>query len=635
MSTLVDRAEAAARWYLAGWAPLPIPANAKGPPPPGTTGKDGQDLSGEELRQCNWRGNVAVRMAEDSIGLDVDDHDDKPGARTLAELIERLGPLPPTYRSSNGRPGLSGIRFYRVPVGLTWIAGLPGIDIIQRGHRYAVVWPSMHPEGRQYVLIEEASGESCEVPALEDLPELPWPWIAYLTRTAEGETTSHAVDLDGLDAFLTGHVEAEEPGYVSAIVAHFVDRVDNKHSRHDSMQHALTWAMESAAAGLVSAREAIKALHEAWVPVHTDPRRIEAFSTRRTTEFDAMVRHAVGKATAKTEAELVRIHDKVALPPIGIASLEPEPVEASAEGGLYLDWSSVWGQTMADHEWLAEGMWPRGRAIALWAPAKTGKSELALWIAVQLAVGRDPFTGAAIDPVHVLYLDYEMSLEDVLERLEEFGYGGRHLDHLHYALLPPLPGLDTDEGGRMVEGLVLEVGAQAVVIDTFGRAVGGDEDKADTVRAFYRFTGSRLKRLSVGYLRTDHAGKDMTKGQRGSSAKRDDVDIVWLAKRTLAGVTLDCTGSSRLSWVGPVLVLDRTERPDGVAYRAVEDASVVVVTEAVAAKVKHLDDLGIPLDWGRPRVIAELRSKGEPVGGKAVLGDALKARKGRGQLDGA
>jgi hypothetical protein len=44
--------------------------------------------------------------------------------------------------------------------------------------------------------------------------------------------------------------------------------------------------------------------------------------------------------------------------------------------------------------------------------------------------------------------------------------------------------------------------------------------------------GSLSKLKGVTYLRTDHSGKDTSKGQRGSSAKNDDVDLVWRLTRT-------------------------------------------------------------------------------------------------------
>ena len=40
-----------------------------------------------------------------------------------------------------------------------------------------------------------------------------------------------------------------------------------------------------------------------------------------------------------------------------------------------------------------------------------------------------------------------------------------------------------------------------------------------------------LKEAGIALLRIDHAGKDLTRGQRGTSAKRDDVEVVWFLKK--------------------------------------------------------------------------------------------------------
>src|SRR4029077_18443914 len=100
---------------------------------------------------------------------------------------------------------------------------------------------------------------------------------------------------------------------------------------------------------------------------------------------------------------------------------------------------------------------------------------------------------------------------------------------------------------------------KAVIVDTFGRAVRGEEDKADTVRAFYSHTGLAMKSMGIGYLRTDHAGKDEGRGQRGSSAKSDDVDVIWHLERSNGGLKL--TSTSRVSWVPPTLDIERLEEP--------------------------------------------------------------------------
>jgi len=54
--------------------------------------------------------------------------------------------------------------------------------------------------------------------------------------------------------------------------------------------------------------------------------------------------------------------------------------------------------------------------MALWAAAKSGKSELTLWCATKLALGEHPWTGQPVDPVDVLYIDLEMTEDDLEER---------------------------------------------------------------------------------------------------------------------------------------------------------------------------------------------------------------------------
>ena len=57
------------------------------------------------------------------------------------------------------------------------------------------------------------------------------------------------------------------------------------------------------------------------------------------------------------------------------------------------------------------------------------------------------------------------------------------------------------------------------MIDTTSRVIAGEEDRADTFLALYRHTMRPLKAAGVAVIRFDHAGKDLAKGERGSSAK--------------------------------------------------------------------------------------------------------------------
>src|SRR5205823_2611131 len=62
--------------------------------------------------------------------------------------------------------------------------------------------------------------------------------------------------------------------------------------------------------------------------------------------------------------------------------------------------------------------------------------------------------------VVVLYFDYEMTEDDLYERLQDMGCGPEvDLSRLRYALLPTLPPLDTRDGGAALLAAVDQVSA--------------------------------------------------------------------------------------------------------------------------------------------------------------------------------
>jgi hypothetical protein len=78
-----------------------------------------------------------------------------------------------------------------VPSGLAWPGKLPGgdVEVIQHGHRYAIVWPSVHPSGRTYFWARPGDGLVVDsIPSKLELAHLPASWVAGLT---EGKTRDH------------------------------------------------------------------------------------------------------------------------------------------------------------------------------------------------------------------------------------------------------------------------------------------------------------------------------------------------------------------------------------------------------------------------------------------------------------
>lgn len=198
-------AKAAVEYLEAGWRPLPLPSKRKASPPSAWTGgskaHSGKRPSKSQLAE--WaveypQGNLAVSPPETVLGIDVDMYGEKRGGTTLAEAVSAWGELPDTWISTSRTDG-SGIRFYRIPEGLAWPGQLPqggGVELIRWDHRYAVVMPSIHPEGMEYVWVTPAGQRvTDEFPAPEDLPELPSDWVEGLTGGKKW-TKREEADLD-------------------------------------------------------------------------------------------------------------------------------------------------------------------------------------------------------------------------------------------------------------------------------------------------------------------------------------------------------------------------------------------------------------------------------------------------------
>lgn len=299
----------------------------------------------------------------------------------------------------------------------------------------------------------------------------------------------------------------------------------------------------------------------------------------------------------------------------GINGSKPRP----SEWFDWLDFNAVFKREI-DDAWLVENVWPSGRQVHLHAERKTGKSLVALWIACNLAIGRDPFTNAPIEPVKVAYLDFEMTLDDLRERLEDMGFTAEQLiGRLYYALFPSLPMLDTKAGGERLLEVLKYDGVQACIIDTCSRVVAGEESSNETYIKFFKHTGVLLKAEGIALLRLDHEGH--VKGRsRGASAKADDVDVVFQLAATDEGYSLNRM-ASRIAWIPERVLIRKTDDP------------TLKFTEANSAwpagtkdKAEELDGLGLPVAISVRAACAALKAAGMTAKTTTVAA-AVKFRK--------
>ena len=208
---------AVALYRKAGWGgTIPLPYKEKHPPPTGFTGHRADYPDVEQLKKWmnDGRSNIGLRLAGvdnefEVIGIDVDHYKkggkSKVGGNQLKSLEATLGDLPPTWISSSRTDGISGIRYYRVPRGLAFRGQVDkDIECISKGYRFAVVWPSIHPEGGTYWwfppgIVPDSERRQIwngDLPLATALSLLPDKWLTYLTQDKMRAESDDRIDMD-------------------------------------------------------------------------------------------------------------------------------------------------------------------------------------------------------------------------------------------------------------------------------------------------------------------------------------------------------------------------------------------------------------------------------------------------------
>lgn len=641
-------AEAFDLYRDAGWqGVLPIPARQKKPVPAGYTGRDGAWPSYSDVYDWSEQfpdGNIGLRLPPGVIGIDVDHYDGKDGGGTLAALQDLHGPLPETWRTGSRADGVSGIRLYRVPEGLRWPGDLGnGIEVIQTRHRYAVVWPSIHPNGGTYRWtgpdgVTRASG----VPTLEDLAPLPHRWVDGLTSgAAEQHVTAATLDGAAVNAWLADRGSGEPcrrmayaaQGYAAALAS-------GQRSRHDSAMDAAMGVCHLAAEGHNGALEALGVVRSAFLDAVAGHRTPE----EATAEWDRLQDGAVNIAAAGAVASadpcadpltqldgLIMPEDRPAALAVLAPAVEAVPSPGDVQGVVervlpVVDWADRWDRPIVQ-EWIVEPVLPARRLVALYSPPKMGKSLLMLEIAAAVASGREVL-GTVPAPRRVLYVDFENDIDaDVIPRLKAMGYQAADLGRLDYLSFPTMGALDTERGSLELMAALDTYRSEVVVVDTVSRAVDGLENENDTWLNFYRHTGLKLKQRGVSMVRLDHSGKDETKGQRGGSAKSGDVDAVWRLSTVVQDKTfrLDCE-AARMPITEKTLIFERLQDP--LRHKVEGAGPVAAFRHKEAAVVAFMDQEDLPLDTGRKTLRAALSGSGITASNN-VLDAAIKARRDR------
>ena len=436
------------------------------------------------------------------IVIDIDDRPEFSGSDTLKDLEQLHGQLPDTVEVITGSGGRHIYFLTDAPIRNEASGRLgQGIDVRGIGGQ-VLAPPTIHPNGKTYEWVE---GKSIANTPPADMPL----WMVLIL------TEKHTDDIPMTYESTANILTEEGPAsrYCAATTWPELLRQDGWTLAHIDQSGEAHWIRPGK-----DIREGTSAT-TGWqgkdiIRVFTTS--IPALPAGAYTRFGyTAAMHHNGDRSAFAKKLL---QEGKALVPV---------TQPAITDNILINWQDFWTQSFPAEDWLIEPIIPRNQLVVIFAPGGTGKSLLALYIAAALATGKEIFAEPK-PPTNVLYMDYEMSQAVLYERLTAMGYNGdTDLSRLHYASLPPIGSLDKPEGAKQICDLARTCQAELVIIDTFARAVEGAENDADTVRNFYRWTAMNLKQEGRSLMRIDHAGKDLKKGARGTSAKNDDVDLVW------------------------------------------------------------------------------------------------------------
>lgn len=152
-----------------------------------------------------------------------------------------------------------------------------------------------------------------------------------------------------------------------------------------------------------------------------------------------------------------------------------------------------------------------GHPNYLYGDGATGKSWLAAFCAVLVSSG---FHHCGLDPLpgRALYLDYEMSAEEMRERILaiEAGLGEADCSQIHYrfCVAPLADDIET------IQAIVAEQEIDLVIVDSAGPALGGEKgDPKDPVIEYFRALRSlRCSTLTVDHVTKSEGGRKLPYG---------------------------------------------------------------------------------------------------------------------------
>lgn len=279
-----------------------------------------------------------------------------------------------------------------------------------------------------------------------------------------------------------------------------------------------------------------------------------------------------------------------------------------------VDWVELWEKETVER-WFVPNFICASRAHSFFARSGLGKSLVCQEIAVCAASGKSVLGHPPQAPIRVLYVDNENLPEgDLKPRFQSMGFGPEDLENLKYLSFPDIGPLNKEIGSRVFIQVLEMYQPDLVFLDTFSRFLDGDENLSKTAQEFYNHTGKELKKRGIAYVRIDHIGKKNEDTARGTSAKMDDVDLIWQMKEIDTDAKFEIINEkARVQIAEERFILTRSKEP--LSHRVLSGIDWVTLIK-IAERAEMANGL-----------IQEYAESGpNPKMGKTSVWDALKSR---------
>jgi len=186
--------------------------------------------------------------------------------------------------------------------------------------------------------------------------------------------------------------------------------------------------------------------------------------------------------------------------------------------------------------WIVKKLIPEAELVVMFGESGSGKSFVALDIAVAIARG-EPWRGLRTQQKRVVYIAAEGG-GGVRNRLQAYQiHNGVDFDTLPFGVIHAAPNfLQKTDAVDVAKSIAASGGAGVVIVDTFAQVTpGANENSAEDVgRALAHCKGIHRATGAVVLL-VHHSGKDSSKGARGWSGLRAAADAEIEVVRTLTG----------------------------------------------------------------------------------------------------